>query len=461
MVDSNTTKTEFAEVYLWDYKVGTLIWRNNRGHFEYSDGFQLSGIELSPLHMPNGKTIYNFGALNRDTFKGLPGMLADSLPDKFGNKLIDQWLEKQGRKPTDFTPVERLCYIGTRGMGALEFRPVVGRHKEKSLPIQIDELVSLANKALSAKGTLSAELDGSELEKKRAVEQIISVGTSAGGARAKAVIAWNRTTNEVRSGQVSTGDDFSYWLLKFDGVEENKDHESLADPVGFGIVEYAYYLMAVAAGIEMTECRLLQENGRSHFMTLRFDRLEGGGKVHMQSLCGMAHFDFNDSGAYSYEQAIGVMRDLKLPVTEMEQFFRRMVFNVVARNQDDHTKNISFLMDRKGAWSLSPVYDITYCNGAGWTSKHQMTVNGKTNNFDMADLLAVAAHADIKPPKAAKIISDVINTVKRWPEFAEQAGVPETAPALDSKAKGSSASGSDPGRSSWAESIGRFHRLEL
>jgi len=461
MAESTAKTREFAEVYLWDTKVGTVLWQNDRGHFEYSDGFQLSGIELSPIHMPNGKTVYNFGALNRETFKGLPGMLADSLPDKFGNKLIDQWLEKQGRKATDFTSVERLCYIGTRGMGALEFRPVVGNHKEKSLPIQIDELVTLANRVLSAKGELSTELEGSEAEKKRAVEQIISVGTSAGGARAKAIIAWNRDTNEVRSGQVLTEDGFSYWLLKFDGVEGNKDHESLADPIGFSIVEYAYYLMAVASGIEMTECRLFRENGRSHFMTHRFDRLEGGGKVHMQSLCGMAHFDFNDSGAYSYEQAIGVMRDLKLSVAEMEQFFRRMVFNVVARNQDDHTKNISFLMDRKGKWSLSPAYDITYCNGAGWTSKHQMTVNGKTGNFEMADLLAVAEHADIKPTKAAKIIGDVINTVKRWPEFAEKAGVPETEPALDPKTKKPYVPEHKPDVPTWAESIQRFHRLQL
>ena len=461
MRESTAETREFAEVYLWGFKVGTLVWLNDRGHFEYSDKFQGSGIEISPIHMPNSKTIYNFGALNHETFKGLPGMLADSLPDKFGNKLIDQWLEKQGRKPTDFTPVERLCYIGTRGMGALEFRPVVGNHKEKSLPIQIDELVTLANKALSVKGDLSTELEGTEAEKKRAVEKIISVGTSAGGARAKAVIAWNRDTGEVRSGQVSTEDAFSYWLLKFDGVEDNKDHESLADPIGFSIVEYAYYLMAVASGIEMTECRLFRENGRSHFMTQRFDRLEGGGKVHMQSLCGMAHFDFNAPGAYSYEQAIGVMRDLKLPVAEMEQFFRRMVFNVVARNQDDHTKNISFLMDRKGKWSLSPAYDITYCNGAGWTSKHQMTVNGKTDNFKMDDLLAVAKHADIKPSKAAKIIVDVINTVKRWPEFAEKAGVPETEPVLNPETKKPHIPEKDSFAPTWAESIQRFHRVEL
>ena len=461
MVESTASTGKLAEVYLWGSKVGSLVWQNERGYFEYSDGFQNSGIELSPIHMPNGKTNYNFGALNRETFKGLPGMLADSLPDKFGNKLIDQWLERQGRKPTDFTSVERLCYIGTRGMGALEFRPVVDNHKEESLPIQIEELVTLANQALNEKGKWSTALEGSEAEKKRAVEKIISVGTSAGGARAKAVIAWNRDTGEVRSGQVPAVDGFGYWLLKFDGVEDNKDHESLADPIGFGIVEYAYYLMADASDIAMTECRLFRENGRSHFMTRRFDRLEGGGKVHMQSLCGMAHFDFNDPGAYSYEQAIGIMRDLKLSAAEMEQFFRRMVFNIVARNQDDHTKNISFLMNRKGQWSLSPAYDITYCNGAGWTSKHQMTVNGKTDNFERTDLLAVAKHADIKQSKADKIISNVINTVKRWPEFAKKAGVPKTKPVLDPKTKKPFVPEHDPDVPTWAESIQRFHRLKL
>ena len=451
---------QYAEVYLWGKQIGTLIWQGGRGYFEYTDAFAKTSIQVSPIHMPTRKEIYSFGALNKETFKSLPGMLADSLPDKFGNRLIDQWLEKQGRSVEEFTSLERLCYIGSRGMGALEFRPVISNHKEKSLPLEIGELVSLANKALGAKGELATELDGTEAEKKRSLEQIISVGTSAGGARAKAVIAWNRETNEVRSGQVVTEEGFAYWLLKFDGVTENRDHESLADPMGFSIIEYAYYLMAIEAGIEMTECRLLKENGRSHFMTRRFDRLDGGQKVHMQSLCGIAHYDFNMSGAYSYEQAIGVMRDLRLTAPEFEEFFRRMVFNVVARNQDDHTKNISFLMDKTGAWRLSPGYDITFCKGGNWTRKHQMTINGKADNFDIDDLLVVAEHADIKRSKAVNIIKDVVAVVKCWPTFAEAAGVPAAEPAIDPSTKKPYVPEPGSSRLSWVQSIQQWHRLE-
>ncbi|MBV1906136.1 MAG: type II toxin-antitoxin system HipA family toxin, partial [Pseudomonadales bacterium] len=310
--------TEAADIMLWGSQIGTLIWKNNRGYFEYTKTFQSSGMELSPIKMPLSSESYSFNNLNQETFKGLPGLLSDSLPDKFGNKLIDQWLEKQGRSTASFSPVERLCYIGSRGMGALEFLPPIEKKKERSQPLEIAKLVELANNALRSKTALSADLGSKEPEKQQAVEQIISVGTSAGGARAKAVIAWNQQTNEVRSGQVKTADGFSYWLLKFDGVEENRDHDSLADPKGFSIVEYAYSLMAAEAGIAMTDCRLFKENGRSHFMTRRFDRLNGGEKVHMQSLCGIAHYDFNDAGAYSYEQAIGVMRDLKLTPGEIE-----------------------------------------------------------------------------------------------------------------------------------------------
>lgn len=414
---------ERADVVLWGRTIGAVIWANNRGYFEYTDAFQASGIELSPIKMPLSNRSYAFANLKEETFKGLPGLLADSLPDKFGNKLIDQWLERQGRQIADFNPLERLCYIGSRGMGALEFEPAIAGRNEKSLPIEIAELVALANIALSDKASISEVIAGEATQKKQALEKIISVGTSAGGARAKAVISWNEKTNEVRSGQVSTAPGFGYWLLKFDGVEENRDHEALADPKGFSLVEYAYYLMAVACGISMAKSRLLHENGRSHFMTQRFDRKAGGEKIHMQSLCGLAHYDFNSAGAYSYEQAIGVMRDLKLKKPEFEQFFRRLVFNVVARNQDDHTKNIAFLMDKSGQWTLSPAYDITYCNGAGWTSSHQMTINGKRDHFVLDDLLAVGRHADIREHRAKQIIEEIITVVKRWPAFANKAGV--------------------------------------
>ncbi|MCP3675143.1 MAG: type II toxin-antitoxin system HipA family toxin [Gammaproteobacteria bacterium] len=438
--------TEIANIVLWGKNIGDIIWKDGRGYFEYTDGFQTSGIELSPIKMPLSSESYSFGGLNKETFKGLPGLLADSLPDKFGNKLIDQWLEKQERSILDFSPVERLCYIGSRGMGALEFRPALGKKEETSLPIQIAELVDLANKALNAKSSLSTDLNGNDEDKREAMEKILSVGTSAGGARAKAVIAWNKKTNEVRSGQIKTDDDFGYWLLKFDGVEENRDHETLADPKGYSLVEYAYYLMAIECGIDMSECHIFKENGRSHFMTLRFDRKSGGEKIHMQSLCGIAHYDFNDAGAYSYEQAIGVMRDLKLSRIEFEQFYRRMVFNVVARNQDDHTKNISFLMDKFGSWSLSPAYDITYCNGSGWTNQHQMTINAKRDGFVTRDLLSVAKHADIGIRRAEQILKEVVMSVKRWHEFANKSGVPHASPDKVNK-------------TSWVDYIAKDHRV--
>ncbi len=436
-----------AQVMLWGTQVGTVIWHNSLGYFEYDKKLLGSGIELSPLQMPLADRAYSFSALSHDTYKGLPGLLADSLPDKFGNRLIDQWLERQGRAQADFSPIDRLCYIGNRGMGALEFKPSQNHQAEQSMPLEVSELVVLANDALSSKQRLSTALGEDDLTRKQAVQQIISVGTSAGGARAKAVIAWNQTTNEVRSGQVNTDPGFDYWLLKFDGVEENRDHESLADPQGFSIVEYAYYLMAKAAGIDMSQCRLFHEHGRAHFMTHRFDRLDGGEKLHMQSLCGLAHFDFNQSGGYSYEQAFGVLRDLRLPNPAFKEFYRRMVFNIIARNQDDHTKNISFLMDKRGQWRLSPAYDITHCNGQGWTRQHQMTVNGKQDNFTLDDLIATARHGDLSRSTALGIINEVLNAVKQWPTFASQAGVPDIAP------------GGNPDHS-WQEAIGQDHRTQ-
>lgn len=441
------TAESMASVMLWGRQIGTLIWANDRGYFEYDRAFQTSGIELSPITMPLSKVSYSFPNLNRETYKGLPGLLADSLPDKFGNQLIDQWLERQGRAADSFSPLERLCYIGSRGMGALEFKPALGSWNEASLPIDIAELVTLANVALSHRRSISVDMAESDNDKKQALEKIISVGTSAGGARAKAVIAWNPSTQEVRSGQVNTDAGFGYWLLKFDGVEENRDHEVLADPKGYSLVEYAYYLMAIACGINMAESSILKENGRSHFITRRFDRQDGGEKIHMQSLCGLAHYDFNQAGAYSYEQAIGVMRDLRLPKPEFEQFFRRIVFNVIARNQDDHTKNIAFLMDKTGRWSLSPAYDITYCNGQGWTNQHQMSVNGKRNHFVLDDLLAVAHHADIRANKARIIIGEVLEKVQQWPLYADEARVPDYYPGYINGP-------------TWTELIQRDHRLD-
>jgi len=373
--------------------------------------------------MPLSRRVYRFPALSRPTFLGLPGLLADSLPDKFGNALIDAWLAAQGRQGHSFNAVERLCYTGERGMGALEFAPVIGPRAKQTTHIEVSKLVALASEVLTARNNLQASFAGAGREE--ALRDILRVGTSAGGARAKAVIAWNPHTNEVRTGQVKAPAGFEYWLLKFDGVNGNKDKE-LEDPKGYGLIEYAYYLMALDCGIEMSECRLFKENGRSHFMTRRFDRLATGEKIHMQSLCALAHYDFNMAGAYSYEQALLVMRQLQLPMQAIEQLFRRMAFSIVARNQDDHVKNIAFLMNKAGEWSLAPAFDLTYaCNPAGaWTASHQMTLNGKRDNFTLADFNACARTASMKRGRAAKILAEVQATVSRWRSFAETAGVP-------------------------------------
>ncbi|EIP99984.1 capsule biosynthesis enzymes related protein [Opitutaceae bacterium TAV1] len=415
-----------AEVRLWGSLIGAVSLEDGESiaTFQYDPAFARSGIEVAPLMMPLSDRVYSFSALPPGTFHGLPGMLADSLPDKFGNALIDAWLATQGRTPESFNAVERLCYTGTRGIGALEFAPGLGPRPQRTRTIRIDALVALASEVLRHRNELRTTFGGAGADRKNALRDILRVGTSAGGARAKAVIAWNPATNEVRSGQVTAGAGFEYWLLKFDGVSGNRDKE-LDDPKGYGAIEYAYALMARAAGIRMSECRLFEENGRRHFMTRRFDRAENGGKLHMQSLCALAHFDFNQAGAYAYEQALLVIRQLGLPPEAVEEQFRRMVFNIVARNQDDHPKNIAFLMDRRGRWALSPAFDVIYSynpDGA-WTSSHQMTVNGKRDGFSMEDLRACARSASMKRGRAETIFAEVSDAVKRWPDFAEQAGV--------------------------------------
>ena len=414
-----------GEVRLWGRTIGavSLLDGEEVAAFEYDAAFARSGIELSPLVMPLSRRVYRFPELSRQTFLGLPGLLADSLPDRFGNALIDAWLATQGRQPGSFNAVERLCYIGERGMGALEFAPVIGPGAKQATRIDVDKLVELASRVLSHRHDLQASF--ADQGKEDALRDILRVGTSAGGARAKAVIAWNPASNEVRSGQLRAGDGFEYWLLKFDGVSGNRDKE-LEDPKGYGIIEYAYYLMARDCGIDISECRLFEENGRRHCMTRRFDRLPGGDKLHMQSLCALAHYDFNMAGAHSYEQALLVMRQLGLPMRDLEQQFRRMVFNIVARNQDDHVKNIAFLMDRQGNWSLSPAFDVTYSFNPGgtWTASHQMTMNGKREHFTLADFRACARTAALKRGSAEKIIAEVQDTVANWRDYAEVAGVP-------------------------------------
>lgn len=417
-------KPTLAEVILWGKTIGAASWDAAKGiaHFEYDRAFRQSQIELAPFTMPLSDKIYSFPALSRTSFHGLPGLLADSLPDDFGNALINAWLAEQGREPESFNPVERLCYMGSRAMGALEYAPSRGPKAGKSEALNIDALVRLASRVLQKRGELATTLG--EPGDTQSMNEILRVGTSAGGARAKAVIAWNRKTGEVRSGQIEAGGDFDYWILKFDGVSENRDRE-LADPLGYGRIEYAYYLMALDAGIDMTESRLLQESGRAHFMTRRFDRTRDGLKLHMQSLAAMEHFDYRQPGAYTYEQALHTIRKLELGMTTMEQQFRRMAFNIIARNQDDHVKNISFVMDPSGTWHLSPAYDVVYSyNPSGqWTGQHQMSLNGKRDHFTLNDFKACAKTVSLQRNRAEEIVAEIQELVQRWPDYAEQAGV--------------------------------------
>ncbi len=429
-----------AAVHLWGTRIGAVSWDASQrlGFFEFDPGFRDSGIEVAPLMMPLGPRVYSFPALGRNAFHGLPGMLADALPDRFGNAVIDAWLLARGRAPDDFDPVERLCYTGRRGMGALEFEPAIDPGDGSSAPLDVAALADLASAVLGDREGFVATL--TERGDTGAVRDILRVGTSAGGARAKAVIAWNPETGEVRSGQVDVDEGFSHWLLKFDGVTANRDRE-LRDPLGYCRVEFAYSKMARAAGIEMSECRLLEEGGRAHFVTRRFDRTDDGSKLHLQSLAAIGHFDFDLPGSVSYEQTLHVMRRLGLPMRDLEQQFRRMVFNIVARNQDDHVKNIAFLMRKDGAWRLSPAFDVTYAyNPQGaWTGRHQMTVNGKRDDFVLDDLDACAAAASLRRGIAPRVFGEVREAVAAWPTFAAEAGVEE----------------------SWVDRIAAAHRLAL
>ena len=414
--------TTVAEVRLWGRSIAAVSLADGAevADFEYDPDFARSGIEVAPLAMPLRPGVFSFPELARESFAGLPGLLADSLPDRFGNALINAWLATQGRAPESFNAVERLCYIGTRGMGALEFRPAIGPVRSGE-QLQIDKLVELASTVLSARDALRSSL----ADAGSALTDILRVGTSAGGARAKAVIAWHPETGEVRSGQVASAPGFESWLIKFDGVRGNRDKE-LEDPQGYGAIEYAYYLMARDCGIEIAVSRLLEEGGRRHFMTRRFDRLDGGEKLHMQSLGALAHYDYNLAGAYAYEQAFQAIRRLGLPMASLEQQFRRMVFNIVGRNQDDHVKNIAFLMDKRGQWSLSPAFDLTYSyNPAGrWTGSHQMTLNGKRDDFTLEDFKACARNAGLKRGRAETLVGEISDTLAGWAGYAARVGVP-------------------------------------
>lgn len=417
-----------ADVILWGRRIGAALWDDTRevGAFEYVPEFTRSGIEPAPLTMPLQPGVFQFPDLPRGTFRGLPGLLADSLPDKFGNLLINRWLAEQGREPGSFNPVERLCYTGRRGMGALEFEPAARAGSDGTdRALDVSGLVGLADRIVKDRLELKGRLtgDGDHL----VLEDILRVGTSAGGARAKAVLAWNPATGEFRSGQLDLAAGFEPWLLKFDGVSENADKE-IADPLGYGRLEYACHLLAREAGVTMADCRLHEEGGRAHFMTRRFDRTPTGGKLHMQTLSAMRHFDFNQSRAYSYEQAIETIRMLGLDHQARKDMVRRALLNIVIRNQDDHVKNIAFLMDKAGRWSLAPAYDVVHAyNPSGpWTSQHQMSLASKTDGFTLEDLIRFGRFADIKPARLHAMLDEILAAAGNWSKHVEAAGVPDT-----------------------------------
>lgn len=410
---------EAAEVLLWGRRIGVVSRLDGVPYvsFAYDAEFREAGIEPSPLMMPVGAEVYSFPEIPYNSFHGLPGMLSDSVPDKFGNAVIGAWLRAQGRLPDSLSPIERLCYTGIRGMGALEYRPALFAEEDQAEVLHVEALAELANEVLNVRKNAVAHL----VPDMKRYSSILKVGSSAGGARAKALIGWNEDTGEVRSGQVALPDGFGYWLIKFDELTGNGDKEA-DDKWGYGRVEYAYSLMARAAGIEMTECRLWEKR---HFMTRRFDRLADGGKLHTQTLGAIAHLDFNDPTAYSYEQAFRVTRRIVNDARAYEQLFRRMAFNVLAWNCDDHVKNISYRMDRSGEWTLAPAYDECYAyNPEGdWTSRHQMSVNGKRFGIEDGDILACARFANMRERKARAVLDEVKDAVREWSRFAAEAEV--------------------------------------
>ncbi|MGN0438043.1 MAG: type II toxin-antitoxin system HipA family toxin [Lachnospiraceae bacterium] len=411
-----------AEVILWGTRIGIIHQDISKAYatFEYDENFVNSGIEVSPIRMPLGKNIYEFPTLVGDPFYGMPGLVADSLPDRFGNAVIEQWLMSLGKSLSDFTAIDRLCYTGKRGMGALEYVPASTDIKDIDENINVREMVKFASDVLTCREGISLKANDS-----LSYSQLVQVGSSAGGARAKALIAWNETTNEVRSGQMQLGPGYDYWLMKFDNVSKNGDH-GVEDKPEYTLIEYAYYLMAQSCGITMNECRIYNSEGDHHFMTKRFDR-ENGRKLHMQSLGALAHISYQEPGVCGYELAAMYMKEIGLSYKEIEQFYRRMVFNCLAVNQDDHVKNISFLMDRTGKWMLSPAYDITFSYNPTnkWLRAHQMTVNGKTVEIGLTDLVEAGAKMGIKERRCKDIISEISFVVSDFATFAQRVGIKE------------------------------------
>jgi len=415
-----------ATVRLWGTTIGyvSMDERERHARFEYDPDFAKLGIDLAPLKMPlQANRIYQFTDLPRRSFHGLPGLLSDSLPDSYGHRLINVWLARTGREPGEFNAVDRLCYTGVRGMGALEYEPAIDAVATEDKLLEVHELVELASLAFASKEALDTKFFADDNE--QALLDILSVGTSAGGARAKAVIAFNPDTHAVRSGQLALPAGFEHWLIKFDGVEFSGDW-GIADPTGFGLLEYSYYQTAKACGIDMMECRLLSESGRNHFMTRRFDRDADGHKKFVQTLGAMAHFDYWASGNYSYEQVFMTMKQLHMPQAAIEEQFRRTVFNLVGCNQDDHVKNISFTMDRQGNWDLSPAYDLCHAEGSDFTRFHQLSVNAKTTDFVVDDIKHLASYAGLPRGRGKQILEQTVGVFSRWGNLSEELGIPQS-----------------------------------
>ncbi len=417
---------EVITVNLWEQRVGALLWNHDRmlASFQYDPEFVQTGLEISPVKLPLSAKVFQFPELaDTNTFKGLPGFIADCLPEKFGNRLLDTYLANHGRHLDDLNPLERLCYVSTRGMGALEFQPDLEPRKlSEPIALQVSDLVEVARSVLDERQQTNTNLDDG-------IETLVTVGTSAGGAKAKAVIAVNDETKDVLSGQANVPEGYVHWLLKFDEID-NEEHASSKQ---IGRIEYAYSEMAYKAGINMMECRLLHDNDRAHFMTQRFDRVDGNTKIHVVTFAGMIHADRDPPGQVGYERLFQTIRDLGLPQSDLTEMYRRMVFNICARNQDDHTKNHAFLMFGDGNWQLAPAYDLcfSYRPGNPFIERHQMSCNGKRDDFLLEDLLAAAKAADVKNPKT--IIEDVQSAMQHWAEQAEKVGIDEEHASLIGK----------------------------
>lgn len=410
--------------------VGAVSFDTDKGYgaFEYDSAFIRRGVELSPITMPLSTQIYSFPALGYETFKGLPGLVADSLPDDFGNAVLNAWIATLGKSPSDITPLKRLQYTGKRGMGALEYAPVI---QQKSLnasqEIEIASLVSIAQEVLDNRKTFAVSLPSEGEEDREAMLSLLSVGMSAGGARPKAVVAFNDDFTQVRSGQVNVPEGFTHCLMKFDGVsEQNKNQETFGDPLGYGAMEFVYYQMAKSSGIDMMPCRLLPEGNRRHFVTQRFDR-NGNDKIHVQTVNGLAHIDYKQPGSYSYAELINLARTLGVSATDATSLLKRMVFNIVARNHDDHSKNFAFMLV-ENKWTLAPAYDLAYSYkpGSKWVNSHWMSLNGKRDDFTREDIYSLQnLSRNFTKKKIDQIIDETIEHVSTWPTLAKESDVPK------------------------------------